>query len=170
MATDAPRACTSPTSRSGRSAPVSGSATRTAIPGTGWPRPITPRAPGASRPTGFARPVPASSSRSTQSARGGRPSGGKVTASVASASPYTGNMASGRKPAGAACARNASTDSTDTISAPLKATRQRLRSSRAISAAGTESTSWSYAKLGSGQTVCPAAATAASQRSGCRTK
>ena len=60
--------------------------------------------------------------------RSGAPTGGKLTASEASASPYTGYMALRRSFAGASLVRNSSHNSTEIGSAPLKMNRTADRS------------------------------------------
>jgi hypothetical protein len=72
-------------------------------------------------------------SLSTRSSLGPRSGGGNETPSVASASPYTGAIASGLNPKRAKRFVNASIVSGDTGSAPLKAKRQVERSTPAMS-------------------------------------
>ena len=66
--------------------------------------------------------------RSSASVRSGAPTAGKLTASEASASPYTGYMAVRLSPDGARRARNSSHSSTEIGSAPLKIRRTADRS------------------------------------------
>ena len=61
--------------------------------------------------------------------RSGAPTGGKLTASEASASPYTGYMALRLSCAGASLVRNSSHNCTEIGSAPLKMSRTADRSS-----------------------------------------
>ena len=107
---------------------------RTACPASGLPHETKRSAFGSSAAAGSARPARLSGSRRTASMRGPRPGGGDNSPTVLSARPYTGVIASGRKPKRAKRSVKRRIVSGITGSAPFAAMRHELRSRPSICA------------------------------------
>ena len=112
--------------------------------------------PGSGRPHETTRP----------SSLGPRPGGETVSATDASASPYTGVSAAGRKPYAAKRRAKRASVSALTGSEPLNARRHAERSTPSSSASATLRPQRSKAKFGAGESVARCAWSARSQRAG----
>ena len=136
--------------------------------GMGRPTPVSSSAPSCSW-HGTARPSRSSTERSTRSTTVGASLLGKVTATVASASPYTGKKASERNPHGANRAEKRRSSSGEMGSAPIIATSQALKSRPASRARFASAMQRAYAEGGAAQMVARNWLMASSQQKGrCR--
>lgn len=152
-----------PTRRSSTTSPAS-SVIRTAHPGTGLPTSISSTASGPAA-VSTARPR-LSAARSRASGRATSPGGGKVTASVASARPYTGCGALAASPVGRIRPTKARHTAGEIGSAPTRIIRTRVRSRRASVSCGTRRSTRARAKLAAESRVARWRAAASSHRAG----